>query len=157
MLLVSIRRCSGCGHAWRQDTFKTADLRAKLSPRGLRSALEGIVCQHLTGAQIADGLGVTWNTANKAVLAEGRRVLIDDLHCYSGVQVIGVDEHGWRHTPATGDKYVTVIVALTTLMRDGTGPPRLLDMVEGHSKLTLPGTGSDQRPGDDASRDRLPQ
>jgi transposase len=36
-------------------------------------------------------------------------------------------------TPAAGDKYVTVIIDLTGI-RDGTGPARLLDMVEGRSK-----------------------
>jgi len=46
--------------------------------------------------------------------------------------VIGVDEHVWRHT-RKGDKYVTVIIDLTPI-RDGTGPARLLDMVEGRSK-----------------------
>ncbi|MFC5268958.1 ISL3 family transposase, partial [Kribbella qitaiheensis] len=73
-----------------------------------------------------------WNTANDAVLAEGKRVLIDDPHRFDGVKVIGVDEHVWRHT-RRGDKYVTVIIDLTGI-RDGTGPARLLDMVEGRSK-----------------------
>jgi hypothetical protein len=40
--------------------------------------LEGIVVQHLSMARVAEGLGVSWNTANRAVLAEGRLVLIDD-------------------------------------------------------------------------------
>ena len=80
-LVVTVRRyrCIGCGHVWRQDTSKAAQPRAKLSRRGLRWALEGIVCQHLSVARIAEGLGVSWNTANAAVLAEGQRVLIDDL------------------------------------------------------------------------------
>ena len=46
--------------------------------------------------------------------------------------MIGVDEHVWRHT-RRGDKYVTVIIDLTPV-RDGTGPARLLHMVEGRSK-----------------------
>ena len=29
-------------------------------------------------ARVAEGVGVSWNTANDAVLAEGHRVLIDD-------------------------------------------------------------------------------
>jgi len=133
-LVVTIRRyrCTGCGHVWRQDTSKAAEPRAKLSRRGLRWALEGIVCQHLTVARVAEGLGVSWNTANDAVLAEGKRVLIDDPHRFDGVHVIGVDEHVWRHT-RRGDKYVTVIIDLTGI-RAGTGPARLLDMVEGRSK-----------------------
>ncbi|MDQ3029066.1 MAG: ISL3 family transposase [Actinomycetota bacterium] len=133
-LLVTVRRyrCSGCGHVWRQDTTKAAQPRAKLSRRGLRWALEAIVCQHLTVARVAEGLGVAWNTANDAVLTEGRRVLINDDKRFDGVTAIGVDEHVWRHT-RRGDKYVTVIIDLTGI-RDGTGPARLLDMVEGRSK-----------------------
>ena len=90
------------------------------------------MCQHLTVARVAEGLGVSWNTANDAVLAEGKRVLIDDAGRFDGVKVVGVDEHMWRHT-RRGDKYVTVVIDLTGI-REGTGPARLLDMVEGRSK-----------------------
>jgi transposase len=133
-LEVTIRRyrCTGCGHVWRQDTSQAAEPRAKLSRRGLRWALEGIVCQHLTVARVAEGLGVAWNTANDAVLAEGKRVLIEDPARFEGVKVLGVDEHVWRHT-RRGDKYVTVIIDLTPI-REGSGPARLLDMVQGRSK-----------------------
>ena len=133
-LHVTVRRyrCSECRHVWRQDTTRAAEPRAKLSRRGLRWALQGLVVQHLTVARVADGLGVSWNTANNAVLAEGQRVLIDDPTRFDGVAVIGVDEHVWRHT-RRGDKYVTVIIDLTPV-RDHTGPARLLDMVEGRSK-----------------------
>ena len=75
---------------------------------------------------------MAWNTANDAVLAEGKRMLIDDPTRFDGVRVVGVDEHCWRHT-RRGDKFVTVIIDLTPI-RDGTGPARLLDMVEGRSK-----------------------
>ena len=133
-LLVTVRRyrCTGCTHVWRQDTSKAAEPRAELSRRGLRWALEGLVIAHLTVARVAEGLAVAWGTANKAVLAEGKRVLIDDPTRFDGVRVLGVDEHCWRHT-RTGDKFVTVIIDLTPI-RDGTGPARLLDMVEGRSK-----------------------
>ena len=133
MLLVTIRRyrCTGCGHVWRQDTSAAAAPRAKLSRRGLRWALEGIVIQHLSVARVAEGLAVAWNTANDAVLAEGKRVLISDPGRFDGVQVIGVDEHVWRHT-RRGDRFVTVVIDLTAV-RQGSGPARLLDMVEGRS------------------------
>ena len=71
---------------WRQDTTRAAEPRARLSRRGLRWALEGIVCQHLSVARVAEGLGVSWNTANTAVLAEGKRVLIEDPHRFDGVK-----------------------------------------------------------------------
>ncbi len=134
ILHVTVRRyrCDGCSHVWRQDTGRAAEPRAKLSRRGLRWALEGLVIQHLTIARVAEGLAVSWNTANDAVLAEGQRQLIDDPHRFDGVTTIGVDEHCWRHT-RRGDKFVTVIIDLTGI-RNGTGPARLLDMVEGRSK-----------------------
>ena len=91
--------------------------------------------QHLTVARVAEGLGVAWDTANNAVLAEGKRLLINDPARFDGVAVIGVDEHVWRHT-RRGDKYVTVIIDLTPV-RDGTGPARLLDMVQGRSKAAF--------------------
>ncbi|OXS81924.1 ISL3 family transposase [Kocuria marina] len=134
VLLITVRRyrCSECGHVWRQDMSKAAEPRSKLSRRALRWALEALVVDHLTIARIAEGLAVSWNTANDAVLAEGRRVLIDDPKRFDGVRVLGVDEHVWRHT-RRGDRYVTVIIDLTPI-RDNTGPARLLDMVEGRSK-----------------------
>lgn len=132
MLDVTVRRyrCAGCGHVWRQNTSKAAEVRAKVSRRGLRWALEGVVCHHLTIARVADGLGVSWNTANDAVLSEGERILGDNPQL-DGVQVIGVEERVWQRT-RRGDSYVTVLIDLTGV-RDGTAPPRLLDMVPGHS------------------------
>ncbi|WP_190264165.1 MULTISPECIES: ISL3 family transposase [Glutamicibacter] len=133
-LHITVRRyrCDDCAHVWRQDTTAAAEPKAKLSRRALRWSLEALVMQHLTIARVAESLAVRWNTANDAVLAEGKRMLIDDPSRFDGVTAIGVDEHVWRHTRG-GDKYVTVVIDLTPL-RDGTGPARLLDMVEGRSK-----------------------
>lgn len=133
-LEVAVRgyRCRESGHVWRQNTSAAAEPRAKLTRTAMRWALVGIVVQHLTVARVAEGLGVAWDTANNAVLAEGKRLLINDPARFDGVAVIGVDEHVWRHT-RRGDKYVTVIIDLTGI-RDGTGSVRLLDMVEGRSK-----------------------
>lgn len=120
---------------WRQDTTAAAPRRAKISRGGLRWGLEGIVVDHLSVSRIAAGLGVSWSAANDAVLAECRRALIDDPARFDGVTTIGVDEHVWRHT-RLGDKYVTVVIDLTPV-RMGTGPSRLLDMVEGRSKAVF--------------------
>jgi transposase len=132
-LMVTVRRyrCATCRRVWRQDTTAAAEPKAKLSRTAVRWALEALVLQHLTVARVAEGLDVAWDTANDAVLAEGRRVLIGDPARFDGVTTIGVDEHVWRHT-RKGDKYVTVVIDLTPI-RLGTGPSRLLDMVEGRS------------------------
>ena len=134
ILHVSVRRyrCQTCAHVWRQDMSQAADPRAKLSRAAVRWALTGLVVHHLTVARVAQALGVSWNTANTAVLGEGQRLLINDPARCEGVRVIGVDKHMWRHTPY-GDKYVTVILDLTPI-RERSGPSRLLDMVPGRSK-----------------------
>lgn len=133
-LQVRLRRyrCIGCGHVWRQDLNDAAAARAKLTRTALAWALEALVVAHLSMTRIAQALGVAWDTANSAVLDEGRRVLISDDTRFEGVRVLGVDEHVWRHT-RRGDKYVTVIIDLTPV-REQTGSARLLDMVEGRSK-----------------------
>ena len=136
-LIVTVRRyaCSGCGHVWRQDMTAAAEPGAKLTRRALGWALHALVVGHLTVARVAEALGVSWNTANTAVLEEGRRRLISDPGRFDGVEVLGVDEHVWRHT-RRGDKYVTVIIDLTPVA-DRSGPARLLDMVEGRSKAAF--------------------
>ncbi|MCK3771291.1 ISL3 family transposase [Microbacterium aerolatum] len=136
-LLVRVRRyrCDHCRRTWRQDMSKAAAPRAKISRGGLGWALEAIVVDHLTVSRAAAGLGVSWHTANTAILAEGKRRLIDDPTRFDGVTTIGVDEHVWRHT-RFGDKYVTVIIDLTP-NRNKTGPAKLLDMVEGRSKAVF--------------------
>jgi transposase len=87
-LLVRVRRyrCSGCGRTWRQDSSNAAPPRAKISHGGLRWALSGIVIDHLTVIRVAAGLGVSWHTANAAIIAEGHRRLIDDPSRFDGVQ-----------------------------------------------------------------------
>lgn len=114
---------------------RAATPRAKISRLEVEWALRGIVIDHLTVTRVAAGLGVSWSAANAAVLAEGKRRLIDDPARFDGVTTIGVDEHVWRHT-RLGDKYVTVIIDLTPA-RGKTGPARLLDMVEGRSKAAF--------------------
>src|SRR3546814_6883631 len=71
-LVVTLRRyrCTGCGHVWRQDTSAAAEPRAKLSRRGLRWALAGLVTQHLTVARVAEGLGVAWDTRSEEHTSE---------------------------------------------------------------------------------------
>jgi hypothetical protein len=101
----------------------------------LRWALSGIAVDHVSVSRVAAGLKVSCNTASTAILAESRRVLIDDPTRLHGLRVLGVDEHAWRRT-RLGDKYVTVIIDLTPA-RDKNGPARLLNMVERRSKAVF--------------------
>lgn len=128
-------RCDACALVWQQDTMSVVAPKAKLSHAAALWALKSVVIDRLSIARVASNLGVSWHTANDAVLDTGRRLLIDDPHRLTGVRVLGVDEHVWRHT-RWGNRYVTVVIDLTPVA-DGTGPARLLDMVPGRSKQTF--------------------
>src|SRR5699024_8368622 len=118
-----------------QDTTSLMPPEAKLSHAAALWTLKSVVIDRLSIARGADNLGVSWHTANTAVLATGRRLLIDDPNRLTGVRVLGVDEHVWRHT-RWSNRYVTVVIDLTPVA-DGTGPARLLDMVPGRPKQTF--------------------
>lgn len=56
---------------WRQDASRAAEPWARISRAGVRWATVGPVVQHLRVVGVAEGLGVAWDTANDAVLADG--------------------------------------------------------------------------------------
>jgi len=128
-------RCDDCALVWQQDTSSVVAPEAKLSHAAALWALKSVVIDRVSIARVAGNLGVSWHTANDAVLDTGRRLLIDDPNRLNGVRVLGVDEHVWRHT-RWGNRYVTVVIDLTPVA-DGKGPARLLDMVPGRSKQTF--------------------
>ena len=102
-LWVRIRRyrCAACGRVWRQDTSRLAGPRAKLSRHAVLWALKAVVFDRMSITRVAQALGVAWATANDAVLAAGRQLLIDDpgraTTCASPVSTSTVDG-----TPAGG-------------------------------------------------------
>src|SRR5690625_3904209 len=128
-------RCDACALVWQQDTTSVVAPKAKLSHAAALWALKSVVIDRLSIARVASNLGVSWHTANDAVLDTGRRLLIDDPNRLTGVRVLGVDEHVWRHTRWC-NRYITVVIDLTPVA-DDTGPARLLDMVPGRSKQTF--------------------
>ncbi len=142
VLLVRLRRyaCTGCGAVWRQDLDRAAPARSKLSRDAVLWALKSLVVDRLSVARIAAALAVAWHTVNDAVLTAGRELLIADPNRLDGVEVIGVDEHCWRHPRGQQarevERFVTVVIDLTPV-RNGTGPARLLDLVEGRSKAVF--------------------
>ena len=133
VLDVRVRRyrCDTCVKVWRQDTSTAAEPKSTLTRSALAWGLRALVVDHRSVLSIARDLRMSWNAVNTAVLAEGKRRLIDNTHRLDNVRVIGVDEHVWRHVKGR-DKYVTVVIDLTPVA-DGSGASRLLDMVQGRS------------------------
>ena len=85
---------------WRQDMSQAADPCAKVSRAEVWWALIGLVIHHLTLAR-DQGLVVSLNITNVAVLSEGARLLLNDPAWFEGVRVMGVEGHMW-HTPRMG-------------------------------------------------------
>ena len=136
-LVVRLRRfaCTHCRRVWRQDTSALAQPRARLTHAAAEWGLRALALECMSVSRVAAALGISWHTANNAILTSAQATLLDDPHRFDGVEVLGVDEHVWRHT-RRGDRYVTVIIDLTPV-RDRSGPARLLDVVPGRSKKVL--------------------
>ena len=136
-LVVRLRRfaCTHCRRVWRQDTSALAQPRARLTHAAVEWGLRALALECMSVSRVAAALGISWHTANNTILTSAQATLLDDPHRFDGVEVLGVDEHVWRHT-RRGDRYVTVIIDLTPV-RDRSGPARLLDVVPGRSKKVL--------------------
>ena len=136
-LVVRVRRfvCTHCCRVWRQDPSRLAEPRARLTRSVVEWGLRALALECMSVSRVAAALGVAWHTASTAILASAQAMLLDDPHRFDGVEVLGVDEHVWRHT-RRGDKYVTVVIDLTPV-RDRSGPARLLDVAPGRSKKVL--------------------
>ena len=133
-LVVRVRRfaCTGCRRVWRQDTSSLAQPRARLTHAAVEWGLRALALECMSVSRVAAALGISWHTANNAILTRAEQTITGNPDRFDGVEVLGVDEHVWRHT-RRGDRYVTVVIDLTPV-RDRSGPARLLDVVPGRSK-----------------------
>ena len=136
-LVVRVRRfaCTHCCRVWRQDTSALAQPRARLTRSAVEWGLRALALECMSVCRVAAALGISWHTANNAILTRAEQTITGNPDRFDGVEVLGVDEHVWRHT-RRGDRYVTVMVDLTPV-RDRSGPARLLDVVPGRSKKAL--------------------
>lgn len=133
---VARYRCptTACERAiFTRDTSGLARPGASTTRRCARFVLRRLVIDRATVAAVARELGRSWDTINAIVVQATVELLDAHPARLDNVQVVGVDEHRWAHTRhAAGDGFVTVIVDLTPVVT-GTGPARLLDLVEGRS------------------------
>ncbi len=99
-----------------------------------------------TISAIAGELGVSWHTVSTiAVRTVAAVIAAAGPDRLDGVRVIGVDEHRWAPRRRGTAGFVTLIIDLTPV-RDGTGPARLLDLVEGRSAAALKAWLADRLP-----------
>ena len=120
-----------------QQQLDCAPPKQKMTLRCTRWILQRLAIDRMSVAAIAKSLDIGWDTVNQVALDQARELVDGDPTHLSGVRVLGVDEHKWKHRRGDGTPgFVTVIVNLTPNV-DGIGPARLLDMVPGRSAEVL--------------------
>ena len=122
---------------FQQRTPMLAEPRAKTTRRCTRWILQQLAIDRASVAAVAKALGLGWDLVNDLAISKLRTLVYDEPGHLDGVRVLGVDEHKWKHVRGDGNSsFVTVLVDLTPVV-DGTGPARLLDMIEGRSAKVL--------------------
>ncbi|MFD3801473.1 helix-turn-helix domain-containing protein [Kocuria palustris] len=109
----------------------TCAARARLSTRAIRWAIGQLRREGATIQGLARQLGTTWNTLWTQIQPVLTQAASDPSR-FEDVQVLGVDEHIWRHRDPRrrGAKELTGMVDLT---RSSHPTARLLDLVPGRS------------------------
>ena len=100
-LVVRLRRfaCTGCRRVWRQDTSALAQPRARLTRSAVEWGLRALALEAMSVSRVAAALGISWHTANNAILTNAQATLLDDPHRFDGVEVLGVDDSPARFAP----------------------------------------------------------
>ncbi len=93
-LVVRLRRfaCTHCRRVWRQDTSALAQPRARLTRSAVEWGLRALALECMSVSRVAAALGISWHTANNAILTSAQATLLDDPHRFDGVEVLGVDD-----------------------------------------------------------------
>ena len=124
--------------------------RARLGVRAIRWAIRQLRFEGATISGLARQLGTTWNTVWSHI-KPCLQAASDDPARFTGIRVLGVDEHVWHHQDRRhrGPRELTGIVDLTCGEEHPTA--RLLDLVPGRSgtvyKNWLEERGEDFRSG----------
>ena len=76
-LLVRLRRfaCTHCRRVRWQDTPRLAQPRARLTRSAVEWGLRALALERMSVCRVAAALGISWHTANKAVLTRAEQVL----------------------------------------------------------------------------------
>ena len=100
-LVVRLRRfaCTHCRRVWRQDTSGLAEPRARLTRSAVEWGLRALALEAMSVSRVAAVLGVSWHTANNAVLTRAEQTITGNPDRFDGVEVLGVDDSPARFAP----------------------------------------------------------
>ena len=100
-LVVCVWRfaCTRCRRVWRQDTTRLAQPRARLTRSAVEWGLRALGLEPMSVSRVAQALGISWHTANTAILTRAEQAITSNPHRFEGVEVLGVDEAYSRGRP----------------------------------------------------------
>ena len=76
-----------------------AQPRARLTRSAVEWGLRALALEAMSVSRVAAALGISWHTANNAILTSAQATLLDDPHRFDGVEVLGVDDSPARFAP----------------------------------------------------------
>ena len=93
-LVVRVRRfaCTHCCRVWRQDTSALAQPRARLTHSAVEWGLRALALECMSVCRVAAALGISWHTANNAILTRAEQILNEVPDRFKRVEVLGVDD-----------------------------------------------------------------
>ena len=93
-LVVRVRRfaCTHCRRVWRQDTSGLAEPRTRLTRSAVGWGLRALALECLSVCRVAAAQGISWHTANNAILTRAEQILNEVPDRFKGVEVLGVDD-----------------------------------------------------------------
>lgn len=93
-LLVRLRRfaCTHCRRVWRQGASALAQPRARLTRSAVEWGLRALALECMSVCRVAAALGISWHTANTAILTRAEQILNEAPDRLEGVEVLGVDD-----------------------------------------------------------------
>ena len=100
-LLVRLRRfaCAHCRRVWRQDASTLAGPRARLTRSAVEWGLRALGLERMSVSRVAAAMGISWHTANNAILTRAEQTITGNPDRFDGVEVLGVDDSPARFAP----------------------------------------------------------
>ena len=84
--------------AW-QDTSGLAEPRTRLTRSAVEWGLRALALECMSVSRVAAALGISWHTANNAILTRAKQILNEAPDRFKGVEVLGVDDSPARFAP----------------------------------------------------------
>ena len=125
-----------------------AEPRARLTRSAVEWGLRALALECMSVSRVAAALGISWHTANNAILTRAEQTITGNPDRFDGVEILGVDDSPARFAPVrevpplsdatpSGATSTPAVVIDLTPVRQHTGPARMLDVAPGRSRKVL--------------------